>query len=84
MEIDRIQEQLDEEGEQDFVDTLNEDETKQYYFDKWMKGVKREASSHLVGAVSNLASPRVQRKIDKAKKKLQKIRRIKLRKPKRK
>jgi transcription initiation factor TFIIIB Brf1 subunit/transcription initiation factor TFIIB len=73
-EINKIQEQMDQEGEEMFLETLNLDEQKEYEANEYVKKLKREADTHLVRAVSNLANPKGPSKIVRLRLKLRNVR----------
>jgi hypothetical protein len=56
-EFDEMEKQIDEQDKEQWLDSLDEDQMKDYKMQEYMAEVKRSASSHLVGAVSSLANP---------------------------
>ena len=56
-EIDEMKKQIDEQDKEEWLDTLDEGQLKDYEVQEYMAEVKRSADSHLVGAVSSLSNP---------------------------
>src|SRR5438034_8310155 len=58
VEIDEMQKAIDEQDKEEWLGSLNEEQLKDYDMQEYLSELKRSASSHLVEAVSSLASPR--------------------------